>query len=111
MSAHMGVSESSLTFDIAASWLDLRSLFVIRGLSPLHDLVRLSGTSSNSHSVAARNGCTNIPRAAGSGSGGRDHSNGRLLKPTASSVRPPGSTGTDQIPGDCGLGLSALVRL
>src|SRR4029450_6516375 len=34
----------------------------------------VSGTRSNSHSVAARSSCTTIPLAAGEGSGGRDHS-------------------------------------
>jgi len=31
------------------------------------------------------------PAFGGWGSGGRDHSMGRLLRPTATSVRPPGS--------------------
>src|SRR4051812_37335189 len=34
----------------------------------------VSGTRSNSHSVAARSSCTNIPLASGEGSGGRDPS-------------------------------------
>src|SRR4029078_12635799 len=34
----------------------------------------VSGTRSNSHSVAARSSCTTIPLASGEGSGGRDHS-------------------------------------
>src|SRR3954463_8426010 len=34
------------------------------------------------------------------GSGGRDHSFGRLVKPTAVSVRPPGSGRTDQVRAD-----------
>src|SRR3954469_5988362 len=38
-----------------------------------------SGTSSNSHSVAARSSCTTIPLASGEGSGGRDHSSDRLF--------------------------------
>src|SRR3954463_6925915 len=38
-----------------------------------------SGTSSNSHSVAARSSCTTIPLASGEGSGGRDHSPHRLF--------------------------------
>src|SRR5215211_8397317 len=53
-----------------------------------------SGTSSNSHSVAARSSCTNIPLASGEGSGGRDHSL-RSAYPNPSRVRfvhldPPG---------------------
>ena len=34
------------------------------------------------------------------GSGGRDHSWGRLLRPYARPVRPPGSAGADQAPSD-----------
>jgi hypothetical protein len=34
------------------------------------------------------------------GSGGRDHSSGRRLRPYARSVRLPGSTGVDQTPSD-----------
>ena len=39
----------------------------------------VSDAASNSHPVAARNGCTNIPLASGKGSGGRDHSLLRLF--------------------------------
>src|SRR4029079_16734137 len=54
----------------------------------------VSGTRSNSHSVAARSSCTNIPLASGEGSGGRDHSL-RSACPSPSCVRfvhldPPG---------------------
>src|SRR3954471_6015139 len=67
----------------------------------------VSGTSSNSHPVAVRSGCTNIPRAAGGGSGGRDHSNTRLFKPAVEPVRPPGSPGADQALGDDRIRVSA----
>src|ERR1700730_2770798 len=40
------------------------------------------------------------PASGGWGSGGRDHSFGRLLRPTAISVRPPGSGRTDQVLAD-----------
>ena len=43
----------------------------------LHDTGRSSGTGSNSHTVAALNGCTNIPHSCGDGSGERDHSGAR----------------------------------
>src|SRR6185369_13664310 len=54
----------------------------------------VSGTRSNSHSVAARSSCTNIPLASGEGSGGRDPSL-RSAYPSPSCVRfvhldPPG---------------------
>ena len=40
----------------------------------------VSDAASNSHPVAAFNGCTNIPLASGEGSGGRDHSFLRLFQ-------------------------------
>src|SRR4051795_7506983 len=52
--------------------------------------------SSNSHAVAAVR-LHQHPASGGWGSGGRDHSIGRLLRPTAISVRPPGSGRTDQV--------------
>jgi hypothetical protein len=55
----------------------------------------VSSAGSNSHTVAAVNGCTNIPRACGDGSGERDHSGARHLKPNRTSVRPPGSARID----------------
>jgi hypothetical protein len=42
---------------------DLQYLFGIQGLSPIADAARFRARST-SHSVAARNGCTNIPLAA-----------------------------------------------
>jgi hypothetical protein len=57
-------------------------------------------TRSSSHTVAAYSGCTNIPRTAGGGAGGRDHSYRRLLRPAVISVRPPGSGRTDQVRAD-----------
>ena len=53
-----------------------------------------------SHTVAVRDGCTNIPLPAGRGSGGRNHSIARHFRPWRVSVRPPGSAGTDQVPED-----------
>src|SRR5215471_19651671 len=57
-------------------------------------------TRSSSHTVAAYCGSTNIPRTAGGGAGGRDHSYRRLLRPAVISVRPPGSGRTDQVRAD-----------
>src|SRR3954449_7415272 len=46
-------------------------------------------TSSNSHTVAVFcNGCTKIPISSGKGSGGRDPSSHRRLRPYLTSVRP-----------------------
>src|SRR6204780_4408215 len=42
------------------------------------------------------------PASGGWGSGGRDHSFGRLLRPSVISVRPPGSGRTDQVLADEG---------
>ena len=42
----------------------------------LHDAARFRARST-SHTVAVRDGCTNIPLAAGTGSGGRNHSHFR----------------------------------
>src|SRR5208337_1872480 len=42
----------------------------------LHDAARFRARST-SHPVAVRDGCTNIPLAAGRGSGGRNHSHFR----------------------------------
>src|SRR5206468_2901418 len=45
--------------------------------------------------------CTTIPLASGEGSGGRNHSVSiGFSKPWSCAVRPPGSAGTDQAPGD-----------
>ena len=64
-----------------------------------------SGTSSNSHSVAARGSCTTIPLASGEGSGGRDHSSNRLFQAIVL-VRfvHLDRAGTDQAPVDWGKG-------
>jgi len=60
----------------------------------------VSDAASNSHPVAAFIGRTNIPLASGEGSGGRDHSLLRLLRPSQMSVRSPGSAEADQAPED-----------
>jgi len=65
----------------------------------LHDAARFRARST-SHTVAVRDGCTNIPLPAGRGSGGRNHSIARHFRPWPVSVRPPGSAGTDQVPED-----------
>ena len=68
----------------------------IRGLS----LFRRTGcflARSNSHSVAARDGCTNIPLAAVGLRKTGPFSRMRLFKPSLEAVRPPGSARTDQV--------------
>jgi hypothetical protein len=52
---------------------------------------------STLYTVAVRNSSTNIPLAADKGSGGRDHSAWRHLRPRFGPARPPGSTRTDQV--------------
>src|SRR5450631_1449653 len=78
------------------AWVKLRGSFGIRGPSPLHDAARFRARSTL-HTVAAQGGCTNIPLAAGRGSGGRNHSVNRHFRPWLLSVRPPGSARTDQV--------------
>jgi transposase len=56
------------------------------------------------------NGCTNIPRARGDGSGERDHSGARHLGPNRTSVRPPGSARIDRSWEIAKSGLCALRR-
>src|SRR6185295_15034322 len=66
---HFGVK-----FMITASWVP--PLVAVRDprSKPFVMTWSVSGTRSNSHSVAARSSGTNIPLASGEGSGGRDHS-------------------------------------
>src|SRR3954468_9974269 len=64
----------------------------------------VSGTSSNSHPVAGRSGCTNIPRAAGGAQEGETILDVGFSKPSAAAVRPPGSARADQAPVDRGRG-------
>src|SRR5208283_4094358 len=53
---------------------------------------------STSHTVAVRDGCTNIPLAAGRAQEDENLSRKRLFRPRLASVRPPGSVGTDPVP-------------
>ena len=61
---------------------------VSRSRARLPDAARFRARST-SHPVAARDGCTNIPLAAGRGSGERNHSSNRRFRPWTTSVRPP----------------------
>src|SRR5215472_7061999 len=97
MTAHMGMFE--VKGQVYGSSAVLRPLVRIQSLSPFHDLMACC-TRSSSHTVAAYCGCANIPRPAGWGAGGRDHSYRRLLRPAVISVRPPGSGRTDQVRAD-----------
>ena len=81
---HMGVSPSS---DVIA-FFELQLVILASRFEPCS---RPGGfpTSSNSHTVAVFcNGCTKIPISSGKGSGGRDPSSHRRLRPYLTSVRP-----------------------
>jgi hypothetical protein len=67
-----------------------RAVSVSEFRARLHDAARFRARST-SHTVAVRDGCTNIPFAAGGGSGGRNHSGRRHFRPWLFAVRPPGS--------------------
>src|SRR5277367_2214510 len=71
--------------------------FGIEGLSPIAQPGRLR-TRSTSHSVAIRNGCTNIPLAAVRAQEDENLSRKRRSRPRPASVRPPGSVRTDHVP-------------
>ena len=67
---------------------------------------------STSHTVAVRDGCTNIPLAAGGAQEDENLSRKRRFRPRPASVRPPGSVRTDHVPritvlGDAEDGLSS----
>ena len=71
---HFGVK-----FMITASWVPPWVAVRDPRSKPFVMTWSVSGTRSNSHSVAARSSGTNIPLASGEGSGGRDHSSDRLF--------------------------------
>src|SRR5277367_2924404 len=56
-----------------------------------------AGRSTSSHSVAIRNGCANIPLAAGRAQEDENLSRKRRFRPRIASVRPPGSVRTDYV--------------
>jgi hypothetical protein len=82
---------------------------VSRSRARLPDAARFRARST-SHPVAARDGCTNIPLAAGRGSGERNHSSNRHFRPWTTSVRSPGSARTDQVLEDLRICLALVVR-
>lgn len=59
-------------------------------------MTRLSSAGSNSHTVAVLAAAPSFRLRCGKGSGGRDHSKARHLKPDFEPVRPPGSARIDQ---------------
>jgi len=73
-----------------------RGFFGIQGLSPIAQPGRFR-TRSTSHTVAVRDGCTNIPLAAGRAQEDENLSRKRRFRPRIASVRPPGSVRTDQV--------------
>ena len=77
--------------------LNLRWSSGIRGSEPLlRDAARFRARST-SHTVAVRDGCTNIPACGGQGSGDENLSRKRRFRPRLASVRPPGSVRTDPV--------------
>src|SRR5271157_1317675 len=62
----------------------------------LHDAARFRARST-SHTVAVRDGCTNIPLAAGRAQEDENLSRKRRFRPRLASVRPPGSVRTDPV--------------
>src|ERR1700680_3386067 len=70
--------------------------FGIQGLSPIAQPGRLR-TRSTSHSVAIRNGCTNIPLAAGRAQEDENLSRKLRSRRRIASVLPPGSIRTDHV--------------
>src|SRR5271170_7163429 len=69
---------------------------VSKVLSPLADAARFRARST-SHTVAVRDGCTNIPLAAGRAQEDENLSRKRRFRPRLASVRPPGSVRTDHV--------------
>src|SRR5271157_1786420 len=63
----------------------------------LRDAARFRARST-SHTVAVRDGCTNIPLAAGRAQEDENLSRKRLFRPRLASVRRPGSVRTDPVP-------------
>ena len=68
---------------ITASWVPPLVAVAVRDprSKPFAMTWSVSGTRSNSHSVAARSSCTNIPLASGEGSGGRTSYEDGCVKP------------------------------
>src|ERR1700692_1532234 len=62
----------------------------------LRDAARFRARST-SHTVAVRDGCTNIPLAAGRAQEDENLSRKRRFRPRPASVRPPGSVRTDHV--------------
>src|ERR1700680_4400189 len=85
---------------------DLQYLFVRypRFSTQLHDAARFRARST-SHTVAVRDGCTNIPLAAGRAQEDENHSRKRRFRPWPASVRRPGSVRTNPV-----LGITGLAR-
>ena len=76
-----------------------RAVSVSEVRARLHDAARFRARST-SHTVAARDGCTNIPLAAGRGSGDETILSIGMSGHGYHRFRPPGSARTDQVLGD-----------
>src|SRR4029077_7565815 len=75
----------------------------------LHDAARFRARST-SHSVAARNGCTNIPLAAAGAQEDETILEDGRFRPCSGAVRPPGSARTDQVLEDLRIRSAFIVR-
>ena len=73
-----------------------RAVSVSEVRARLHDAARFRARST-SHTVAVRDGCTNIPLAAGRAQEDENLSRKRRFRPRLASVRPPGSVRTDYV--------------
>jgi hypothetical protein len=82
--------------------VNLQLLQYPRSEPDLYDAARFRALST-SHTVAADDGCTNIPLAACRAQEDENHSRKRHFRPWLASVRPPGSARTDQVQEDDGV--------
>src|SRR6478752_9831424 len=73
-----------------------RAVSVSEVRARLRDAARFRARST-SHTVAVRDGCTNIPLAAGRAQEDENLSRKRRFRPRPASVRPPGSVRTDHV--------------
>src|SRR5260221_14752741 len=76
--------------------VNLQLLQYPRSEPDLYDAARFRARST-SHTVAADDGCTNIPLAACRAQEDENHSRKRHFRPWLASVRPPGSARTESI--------------
>jgi hypothetical protein len=96
---HMG-GLNSREFLLTASWLRTPTTVSDPRSEPF-DMTRLVAELDQTHiRSASKQARHQYPAYGGQGSGGRDHSQPRLFRPSSGFGRPPGSAGTDQTPVD-----------